>query len=286
MVQWRFQLNRNFFVYSRDDLLRAFNVSNRSIYPYVTKDESDAFWKLITGSDDPFSLSPTSTKIILSVWRIIHHFLSSCVILRHDEGRLVSKTDLELLCCFHKDVKFDPLTLITKSLEEATLPTFRGKYIAGGPFVTMIAQDIGYWLDQRYALPRRVLGEAEMIRRGFVKKRKAMSGFVRRLVSRGSSQKKSVGPGPSQREPSSSSASPRSVSNEELSAEIHALAAYQHEGLLWTNSVITDWYVRQSYDTFPPPPPQPPSIFDPRGGSDEDEEPGDDAMEEDSESSD
>lgn len=104
-----------------------------------------------------------STEIVLPVWRLVHRFIDTCAILRRDEGRWISKTNLEMMCCFHEHVRFDPLILIRKSVEEATIRTFRGTHLGGGPFVTMIANDISFSLGPHFAMPINILGEEEMI---------------------------------------------------------------------------------------------------------------------------
>lgn len=151
---------------------------------------------MISGTDVNFVLAQQATNIIILIWKFVHRFIATCIHLRKDEERWLSKSDLELMFCFHERISFDPLILITKSLEETQFPSFRGIYLCGGHLITLLAQDVGFSLDTSHAMTRRFLGEEELIRRGFIKIIRTRNGIQRLLVGRDEIPGENVAPPP------------------------------------------------------------------------------------------
>lgn len=167
--EWKFRLNGERYRYSRRDLLRLFNVPNEDSFPIVDRDTRNNFWRMISGTNADYVSKQAASKITSPIWKFVHRFIATCVHLRKDEGRWVSKTDLDLMCCFHTQQSVDAISFLTDALEEATIPSFRGTYIGGGHLVTLLAEDLGLTLDPEYAYPLCFLKEEEMVRRKFIK---------------------------------------------------------------------------------------------------------------------
>ena len=74
------------------------------------------------------------------------------------------------MCAMHEGIDFDPLLFITRSLAECHQRSFKGQYLTGGHFVTLLARFLHFSLDTFYELPKRTLGASELVSRGLVKR--------------------------------------------------------------------------------------------------------------------
>lgn len=168
--EWNFRLGGKYVSIGKDDLQRAFKVNeDQYLYLNAEKEEKDRVWKIIIKKNIDYKHLQNATQIGISIWKFAHRFIANCIYLRTDGGPWVTSHDLELICCMYKQVKSDPLIVITKALEEHNSTSFKGYYNGGGHFVSMIATFVRFLLDQSKSMPKRTLVDDDMVYRGLLK---------------------------------------------------------------------------------------------------------------------